>query len=363
MKFKLNRWPALACLAGALAVSSAPAAINLNVSPPPDTGSGTGSSPDGPVPVKPKPVATPPVVTPLRLTVELHDGSRIIGVPAVSNLQMRTSFGNVGVDLTRLRSLQFTEGKETVEAGFQNGDKFTGALLMEAVELKTDFGAVKIPVAVIRRMSVSPGGKGQGGLVLHYTFDEENKTTVKDQSGQGHDGKLNGAQWTGQGKKDGGVVISGGREEILVTNTGEMLLEDYTLSVWLKRSNLTTTSGGGYQAMFFVLTDKVGLFGAESDGRLYASGADNNRHPIQARIIGLQWHHVAVVKKGRTASFYLDGEPVGEVESGQPADCRKGVSIGGSKDGYPFVGTFDELMIFDRPLSEEEVRQLHNSIK
>ena len=362
MKYELIRAWALTFLAGALAVSSAPAVINLNVSPPPDTGSGTGSSPAETVPVKPKPVATPQVITPLRLTVELRDGSRIIGVPVVSNLQMRTSFGNVGVDLTRLRSLQFTDGKETVEAGFQNGDKFTGALLAEAVELKTDFGAVKIPVAVIRRMSVSPGGKSLGGLFLHYTFDEDNKTTVKDQSGHGHDGQLNGAQWTKQGKKGGGVVINGGVDEILVPTTEQMLLEDYSLSVWLKRSNPRTTSDGGHSSRI-ILLDNVILFGAETDGRLYVSGADQSRSSIQGRIADLQWHHVVMVKKSTMAALYLDGEPVGEVEAKQRGDFRKGLSIGGCKGGYPFIGTYDEVMMFDRPLSEDEIKQLNNLIK
>ena len=61
-----------------------------------------------------------------------------------------------------------------------------------------------------------------------------------------------------------------------------------------------------------------------------------------------------------TALVYLDGKLAGEAVSEQPADFRQGLSIGsiGGKIGYPFVGTLDEVMIFNRPLPVEEIRRL-----
>ena len=350
----LHRGRALAWLAGALTVSSTPAAIT--VSPPPDTGAAPAAATTN---VSPRAISLAEAVTPLRLTLELHDGSRVIGVPTVTNLQVRSSFGAIGIDLIRLQTLQFVEGKGTAEFLLQNGDKVSGVLHLETLEMKTSFGPVKIPVAVIRRLSVNPGGKSRGGLVLHYGFDQDENHIVRDKSGQGHDGKLIGAQWTALGKKDGGVVISGGVEEIVAANTKQMFLEDFSLSIWLKRSNPSATSDGGYRSRIIII-DKLILFGAEADGRLYASGADNHHHPMIAKIADLQWHHIDMVKKGKIVSFYLDGEPVGAMEAIEAGDFRQGLSIGGSKDGYPFVGTFDELMIFDRPWSAEEVKQMAN---
>jgi hypothetical protein len=104
---------------------------------------------------------------PLRLTLDLHDGSRIIGVPTVTHFSLRAVFGTVGVDLNRLESLQFTTNKELASAVFQNGDKVTGALNVEAIEVKTCFGLAKIPLIEIRRLGVLPGGKARNGLVLH----------------------------------------------------------------------------------------------------------------------------------------------------------------------------------------------------
>ena len=186
----LHRGRALFWLAGVLVVSSTPAAIT--VSPPPDTGAAPAAATTN---VSPRAISLAEAVTPLRLTLELRDGSRVIGVPSVTNLQVRSSFGAIGLDLTRLQTLQFVEGKGTAEFLLQNGDKVSGVLNLETLEMKTSFGPVKIPVAVVRRLSVNPGGKSRGGLVLHYGFDDDENDMVRDKSGQGHDGKLLGAQW------------------------------------------------------------------------------------------------------------------------------------------------------------------------
>jgi hypothetical protein len=307
----------------------------------------------------------PDVARPLRLTVELGDGSRIIGVPSITNLPMRAGFGTVKVDLSTLQSAQFQPDKETATVLFQNGDKVSGAFSLESLELQTTFGQVKIPLTVIRRIAVSPGGKSRQGLVLHYTFDQEDDTAVKDQSGQGHDGKLLGAKWTPQGKFGGGCTINGGVEEIAVGAAEKITLEDYTLALWLKRADPNRTSSGAHHAVIFGLRGtKELLFGAEADGRLYAQGPDGRR-TVPARIADLQWHHLAVVKRAKTAAFYLDGEACGEVEFGQTSDLSKGLGVGsvGGQVGYPFIGSLDEVMIFERCLSAEEVKQMATSIQ
>jgi hypothetical protein len=336
---------------------------------------GVGRPPILPVPAPVDAQANPPAAAPprlapandtggpLRLTLDLSDGSRLIGTPAISNLEMRAGFGRVTVDLTQLQSIQFQPDKETATAIFQNGDKVSGAFSLPALDLKTCFGPARIPLTVVRRISVTPGGKNSRGLVVHYTFDQEDTAAVRDQSGQGHDGKLIGARWTPQGKSGGGCVISGGVEEVAVVGTDKLLLEEFTLAAWLKRSDPNRTSSGGYHAAFVGLSGrKATFFGLQPDGRLYLWGADGFR-TVPARVADLEWHHVAVAKRAKTIVFYLDGENVGEAEYGFPADMREGLSFGsvGNQVGYPFVGTLDELMVFDRSLSDEEVKQLFKS--
>lgn len=339
----------------------------LKLSSPPDEGprprttpadAGTGSSP------RFAPGAE--VIEPLRLTLDLTDGSRIIGVPAVTNLQMRTSFGSIAVDLNRVQSLELSKDKEGVAVILQNGDRLTGALSLPLLEIKTSFGPVKVPFTLIRKFSVNPGGINRGGLVLHYTFDKNDDGVVRDQSGQGHDGRFSGARWTAQGRTGGGCVIRGGTEEVVVGKTEQMNYEDYSVAIWVKRANGEMISDGAWPGCILTPSGgapgKYAMLGVEPDGRLVVYGIGGNRHSFQARLINISWHHLALVKQGTMKTLYLDGEPVGEVESDQTADFREGVSIGsvGNNVGYPFVGTLDEVMIFNRPLAAQEIKRLSN---
>jgi hypothetical protein len=87
-----------------------------------------------------------------------------------------------------------------------------------------------------------------------------------------------------------------------------------------------------------------------------------------------QWHHAVGVWDGRRSSFYLDGvlqgtEPavgplvyphrasfrIGHLENNNAAHARD--------EFYYFNGLLDEVMIFNRALSQEEIAQIYNSQK
>lgn len=291
---------ALAWLTVALSVSSVPAAIT--VSPPPDTGSGS-NPPAAATNTATRTIALAEVVKPLRLTLELRDGSRIIGVPAITNLQVRSSFGVIGIELNRLQTLQFIAGKDASEFLLQNGDKVSGVLNLETVEMKTSFGPVKIPVAALRRLTVSPGGKSRGGLVLHYGFDQDENNIVRDKSGQGHDGKLHGAQWVERGKFGGGVNISGGVQHVASTKTEQLRLDDYSVALWVKRSNPNSTSDGPYASGLVGVAGKMSWIFTESDGRIFSNRADGSRVAFRASVGDLLWHHLVLVRQGKTQHF------------------------------------------------------------
>jgi hypothetical protein len=85
------------------------------------------------------------------------------------------------------------------------------------------------------------------------------------------------------------------------------------------------------------------------------------------------WHHVVGQKSGDTLGLYVDGEPVGtspaKLNADGPADaattpCR--LLVGRLKqwsqppdidEVRPFEGRLDELAVYDRPLTPEEIRR------
>jgi concanavalin A-like lectin/glucanase superfamily protein len=73
------------------------------------------------------------------------------------------------------------------------------------------------------------------------------------------------------------------------------------------------------------------------------------------------WYHVAMVRQGRKVTVYLDGNPepeiVGDVGVAELSGPEH-VLIGGRNDNFAnFAGKIDEVAIFDRALSREEIVQ------
>ncbi len=96
---------------------------------------------------------------PLRLILDLQDGSRLIGIPSIGSLRIRTSFADMDVPLTKIGSLRLTGDRETVSVESANGDRITGTWGLESLELQTVFGTVTIQGEHIVALRVLPGGE------------------------------------------------------------------------------------------------------------------------------------------------------------------------------------------------------------
>jgi len=72
-----------------------------------------------------------------------------------------------------------------------------------------------------------------------------------------------------------------------------------------------------------------------------------------------EWHHLTGVVGDGKMFFYLDGELVNEMTFGGPiSTAGTETEIGHANDGG-FIGLIDEVVIYDRALSEEEVMQIY----
>lgn len=74
-----------------------------------------------------------------------------------------------------------------------------------------------------------------------------------------------------------------------------------------------------------------------------------------------QWNHLAMSYDGETLKLFLNGAKAGETKIGRPRTFGKaGLAFGrrqdNSGDGYRFRGAIDEIKLYDRALSDEEIR-------
>ena len=76
-----------------------------------------------------------------------------------------------------------------------------------------------------------------------------------------------------------------------------------------------------------------------------------------------RWHHVAAVKREPALTLYLDGNPVGSADDPTLFQSPPGRLVVGKLGVDPlehtryFSGQIDEVAVYNRALSEKEVKQ------
>jgi hypothetical protein len=162
----------------------------------------------------------------VRLEVDLVDGSRIIGTPAIESVPVETSYAKMDVALKQIQTLRIGEDHETASLELRNGDKLKGVVDLGALKLDTAFGKVKVASEHIKGLRVvSCGGElpaGEGTLSF---------------------GGVNWMPWRTQFEVQGDKLVSlpkarpgfnyghsgNGRGPVLVTNIGSTGWKDYSI--------------------------------------------------------------------------------------------------------------------------------------
>jgi hypothetical protein len=211
------------------------------------------------------------------------------------------------------------------------------------------------------------------GLVAYYPFNGN----ANDESGNGNHGV--------PGKKGEALLpttcedrcgdldsaycfVDNGRDHgnwINVTSLQTAYFPRYTISCWfkinsLKRPSILISKGrsGGHVATNFQIY-------IHPDGYIVGEHEIDGTQGVQVYSVVTvelgQWYHVALMYDSSDLKLYVDGEldAINE-EPGDPADIgRWPVNIGanGEHDGF-FDGAIDEVRIYDRALSECEIKEL-----
>lgn len=328
----------------------------------------------------------------MRVTLELSDGSRVIGIPAISSISVQTTYAKMDIPLKQIQQVSIGGDHKTVAVKMANGDQLTGLLNLRPFELATLFGKVSIAIEHLTTLRVMSGGK-YGGLILHYTFDRDEERKVKDESGHGNDGSLVGAVLYEDALKGKGVRFTGPGTYLMSAAEGLNVKgwREMTVSVWVKprqftsygqvmgRGEVTGEKGGGFELSF------GGVYGGKWLGggfgvctgvnkslsvspRTFFTGGD------QYPALG-QWYHLVGTYDGKTIRYYVNGSLEGETSStdiGRPLwDDPVSKLVIGTVNRKPFIdwsdmyvdALMDEVMVFNRSLSENEVRQLYTSLK
>ena len=218
-------------------------------------------------------------------------------------------------------------------------------------------------------------GSAGAGPVGHWRFDDGSGTTAKDSSGNNFDGKLLGDPTWVAGKVGSGALSFDGSDGMVEVPEGPALDMDSMLSItaWVNLSGFSTyyfivcksPSGtaavnypGNYEFRVESGTGILQLLHQTSQGQELSTYVSTT--PLTAG----QWRHVAVtLQKGGRVEFYIDGVSAGGAAQTTNFGIlnNEPVRIGGRKDGYSyFYGQIDDVRIYDRVLSAEQITGLYH---
>jgi hypothetical protein len=200
---------------------------------------------------------------------------------------------------------------------------------------------------------------GEEGLLAYYTFDEGPAATVVDHSGNGNTGQVHGAQFVPNG--DGFALRFDGKDDYVdcgapdsLSPTGAITLEAWVFPEAVPYTGEPGIIGKAYDS--YVLT-----YYGDGCCWFYIGGGGN--HTL-ARLAKDRWNHLVGAFDGQMLRLYVDGVLAGTRQSDTATIPAGGAFFMGKSSGDSvytkgahFTGRLDEVRIYDRALSADEVRE------
>jgi hypothetical protein len=233
---------------------------------------------------------------------------------------------------------------------------------------------LSVVLLAVLSSSAPAGFIDDSSLVIYYSFDSVSDI-VTDQSGNGHDGVVNGdvtaepvGKYSGAGNFASGSFLDLDGENF---PAGEVPITGMTLAAWIKCDD----TGGDHAIFNARASDSTWLIHPEarSNGQfrwLLRTAGGTTIFDIRAGAVTWgEWQHFAGTydKAAGKATLYINGEMIHEESISNAADIAgdwgQGARVGYNVDSArPFTGLMDDFLIFRRALSLAEVNKLMQGI-
>jgi len=201
------------------------------------------------------------------------------------------------------------------------------------------------------------------GLVGYWSLDEGSGTEAKDKSPNGLHGEVKGAVWQ-DGKKGNGLYFDG-NDSVEVANRPALEIRgDITIAAWVKKDKpnefkrwdaIVSKTPGKWD--YELLTSK-----AKSDEVAFFSPTGNPKEVYSGRPVPSgRWCHVAITRTGDQVRLYLDGVLANTVTMSGSFPVNGGplqIGLDGAKQVNGMIGAIDEVYLFNRALTEAEIKTL-----
>jgi hypothetical protein len=198
------------------------------------------------------------------------------------------------------------------------------------------------------------------GLVAAYSFDEPG-TTVRDSSGAGNNGTAANTTWTSSGRAWGALAFNGRSSWVTIKNSPSLELRTgMTLEAWVNGTTFDPT----WRTVLFKQQPSgsvYALYGRNGDGfpdgQVTAGGVEYDVKGLRVLPVG-KWTHLAVTRDGPIMSMYVNGALQESGGLAGPIAASTGPLRIGGNSIWPewFQGLIDEVRVYDRALTQDEIR-------
>ena len=200
----------------------------------------------------------------------------------------------------------------------------------------------------------------------YWRFDERGGVAALDASGNGNPGSFVAGARRKNGKVGLALELDGTRDYVSVPdsailNPGPAL---WTVAAWIRKKGpdqetVLFKDDGNFTHYYWLAVGSRAVFSVSAgDTPIKAQGSTS--------INDGNWHHVAGVRSApRTLQVYIDGVLDGtknvegaaiEIQTTSPLKIGSGITDAGL---HPFGGSIDEVRVFNRALSAEEIKRLY----
>jgi len=203
-------------------------------------------------------------------------------------------------------------------------------------------------------------------LVLYFPFDEGAGGEAKDLSKYGNNGTVvPKGDWV-DGKFGGAIQVTSGSGhiEIPVSDSlnGDVFMESFTLTAFI----MPALTGDTWQHIWRSRPIESGhntLFvniGGFLSWRAMVGGSWTVLcEGVAGNIVADEWQHVAMVSDGKNFKMYVNGELVKEAGFAKTDGKIQTYYVGGDAMSENYTGAIDEVSVWNRDLSEDEIKTLY----
>lgn len=186
-------------------------------------------------------------------------------------------------------------------------------------------------------------------LVAHWRFDSGFGDTVSDSSVNAHDGEIIGhPKWT-VSKFGEALEFDGENDYVVIVDDATFGIEEsITVLAWFYPNDPVTNRP------LIVKNDAFSIgFNNNNELRFVVQPNDTFVKSVSRFQVG-RWSHFAVTYDGKSMKMYINGE----LESEQPNDIPISSSEANLLIGHGFSGIIDEVRIYNKALTEDEIREI-----